>query len=73
MHRDSMEFCALVWQESELTLRVAKIPEKSTSLKLVFLTNLDVLQIFSTNETAANKQGIHGLLESGFPSTLNMV
>ena len=60
-------------QESEIALKVAKIPEKFTSLKLVFLTNLGVLQTFSTNQTAANKQGIHGLLESGLPCTLNMV
>ena len=32
-----------------------------------------MLQTFSTNQTAANKQGIHGLLESGLPCTLNMV
>ena len=58
-------------QKSGLTLKIAKIPETFTSLKLVFLPNLGVLQTFSTNQTAANKQGIHGLLESGLP--LNMV
>ena len=73
MHRDSMEFCALVWQERELPLRVVKIPEKLTSLKLVFLTNLGVLQTFSTNKTAANDEGIHGFSESGLPCTFNMV
>ena len=31
---------------------------------LVFLANFGVLQTFSTNQTAANKQGIHGLLKS---------
>ena len=74
MHRDSTEFCPYwVLQESELTLKVAKIPEKITSLKLVFLTNLGVLQTFSTNQTAGNKQVIQGLLESCLPCTLNIV
>ena len=68
-----MLICTEILWKSELTLRVAKIPEKSTSLKLVFLTNLGVLQTFSANQTATNKQGIHGLLESGLPCTLNMV
>ena len=73
MHRDSTEFCPYVLQESELTLKVAKTPEQFTSLRLVFLTNLGVLQTFSANQTAANKQGIHKLLEPGLPCTLNMV
>ena len=49
---------------SELTLRVAKIPETFTSHKMVFLTNLGVLQTFSSNQTAANKPGTR---------TINMV
>ena len=65
--------CVSMAKGSELTLRVAKIPEKSISHKLLFFTNLGVLQTFLTNQTAANKQGIHGLLQSGFPCTLNMV
>ena len=48
-------------------------PKKFTSHKLVFFTNLGVLQTFSTNQAAANKQGIHGLMESGLKCTLNMV
>ena len=66
MHRDSKEFCAKVWQESELTLSVAKIPEKFTSNKLVFLTNLGMLQTFSSNQTAANKQASMGCWKVAF-------
>ena len=67
-----MDFCAKVWLETERSLRVVKIPPNNQS-HIGFLTNLSVLQTPSTNQTAANEQGIHGLLESDLPCTLNMV
>ena len=72
MHRDSKEFRAWVWLEWTYPQGSGNT-RKFTSHKLVFFDQLGVLKTFSTNQTAANKQVIHGLLESGLPCISNMV
>ena len=62
MHRDSMEFCAEVWQESELTLRVVKIPEKFTSLNPNTIKSYKILQKLSPKHAA------HGVAQSTYPN-----
>ena len=74
MHRDSMEFLYIsMAREWTYPQGSKKYPKNLPAIYWYFWPTWVYYIHFQPIRLLLNKQGIHGLLESGFASTLNMV